>query len=775
MMPAILQNWCMCAKVGEIALHLLRVGATPNDRNSNTHADEVYEYNATHVEKALLQVLDLTWSYCCCASMLAVTHVLTGHLSLVQFVLLCGSAFLIHMTMHLLAPGLKRLVRKNPVTTGSAISVCLMFFTFIPILSGALNSETELMKHRMFLTSLPGFQAISTVFLLPFPVAAFVLGPMMFFYWILFHYTVGFLHLSVAGYGLALWAFSTYNALQCHKDKWATFQALRALERERQQLQATRATLYGMLHTVFDASCNCTLDGALVSCTQQMQQLLGESSQPVGAHLCDFVPSPAEMHRLRTFLDQAAQNEAQRAVTIQASLCHRTLASSGLAGTMDVEKDAHRADGCLKGVQFRPLEAKLFAIRLPPKTDQSSEELFVGIQEVPAAHSSEGRASSDGDGRPSLSARAQQPSDLCTMGADGTQAGLDLCVSQSGKGAQDSEAEFASVPQDGIEQQHYVNGELRKTQVESYGSSSGTIVQEVQPPYANRMQLVDRNAPRRRRPALLPNSSINTEQDKCREESIEHLFRMEPGHECDKESDASFALTVTTERTSSQMRAIPRTIPCEAGVQTESTFSCQSCPQCGSLPSGQEMSVEDRSVGIQTSCKTNQAMDAQFSARPPKPHRVTLNTRHRAIQEFRETPKQTVSQLIIKMAQMLNPKGKGCCFLHIASLVLLRNVSEILSMKCRHHIQPHHDWQCGVCLVVQDDDPEDPEMTEDDRECALCSAAPVACDDVASVLPGGSSTAGADDEKSLDGGGEGSRDGPLADEICEFENMDAAC
>jgi len=172
-------------------------------------------------------------------------------------------------------------------------------------------------------------------------------------------------------------------------------------------------------------------------------------------------------------------------------------------------------------------------------------------------------------------------------------------------------------------------------------------------------------------------------------------------------------------------------------------------------------STQDRSVGTQTSCKPNQTVNAELSARPPKPHRITLTTRHRAIQKFRETPKRTVLQLIVKMAQMLNPQGKGCCFLHIASLVLLRNVNEILAQKCRHQIQPHHDWQCGECLLVQTDDQDDPTMTEDDRACELCFAAPSACDDGASTPASGSSTAVADDEKSFHGADEKSQDGQV--------------
>ena len=75
--------------------------------------------------------------------------------------------------------------------------------------------------------------------------------------------------------------------------------------------------------------------------------------------------------------------------------------------------------------------------------------------------------------------------------------------------------------------------------------------------------------------------------------------------------------------------------------------------------------------------------------------------------------------------------------------MLLRNVSELLSTKCRPNIQPHNDWQCGVCFVVQADDEDDALMTEDERECELCSATP---GDGGSGAPGSPSTAGADDE-----------------------------
>jgi len=273
---------------------------------------------------------------------------------------------------------------------------------------------------------------------------------------------------------------------------------------------------------------------------------------------------------------------------------------------------------------------------------------------------------------------------------------------------------------------------------------------------------------------------VGEPSEKCRRdgagEAIDLPSHMEPGKESALESDVSFALRATSAQTATTSAeravshtsnaaltasaAVNRTMTYEAGVQTETMFNYQSGTQSGLVPGedllsssqvGQDMSLEGGSIRTQTSCNKRQTTNAQFSPRPPKPHRVTLNTSVRALQKFKETPKRTVLQLIVKMAQALNPQGKGCCFLHIASLVLLRSISEILALKCRHQIQPYHDWQCRECLIVQNDDQDDPTMTEEDRVCELCCANPVTCDDSSSALAGGSSTAWADDEKSLEG------------------------
>ena len=174
----------------------------------------------------------------------------------------------------------------------------------------------------------------------------------------------------------------------------------------------------------------------------------------------------------------------------------------------------------------------------------------------------------------------------------------------------------------------------------------------------------------------------------------------------------SFALSASTVLAKSKL--------CEAGVQTGFPFDCKDWTQRCSAPGWkilscpqvpQNTSVWERSFGTQTCVETNQAGNSQLSRLPPKPHcttrRVTLNTRTRAMKEFQETPNVSISQLLLKIACMMNPRGKGCCFYHVSLLVLQRNVSELLTKVCVQTLRPNHEWQCPQCLAMLADDVED--------------------------------------------------------------------
>ena len=82
----------------------------------------------------------------------------------------------------------------------------------------------------------------------------------------------------------------------------------------------------------------------------------------------------------------------------------------------------------------------------------------------------------------------------------------------------------------------------------------------------------------------------------------------------------------------------------------------------------QTVSMSSAEVGVQVG-----------SARPPPMPRslglqrrraVNLRTRKLVMREFQETPNQTVAQLLLAILLQINPRGKGCCYMHVGLEVL---------------------------------------------------------------------------------------------------------
>jgi PAS domain-containing protein len=73
-------------------------------------------------------------------------------------------------------------------------------------------------------------------------------------------------------------------------------------------------------------------------------------------------------------------------------------------------------------------------------------------------------------------------------------------------------------------------------------------------------------------------------------------------------------------------------------------------------------------TGIQTK------ITSKFCRRTKPRTRAVLNTRSQALRQFRETPDHTVEQMVYDAMGRMNPRGKGCCFYHVALRVLHRTI-----------------------------------------------------------------------------------------------------
>ena len=148
----------------------------------------------------------------------------------------------------------------------------------------------------------------------------------------------------------------------------------------------------------------------------------------------------------------------------------------------------------------------------------------------------------------------------------------------------------------------------------------------------------------------------------------------------------------------------------------------------GSLSFSQESRdmIHMNGVAIQTDSIPSTEIAVQAgAARPPqipqpaahrqRRARVNLRTRKLAMSHFQETPNQTVEILLWELMQKINPRGKGCCYMHIGLLVLQQCISAMSLQECRRELQPYNGWQCEECFALNEDDSD-----VSDRFCCAC-------------------------------------------------------
>lgn len=81
-------------------------------------------------------------------------------------------------------------------------------------------------------------------------------------------------------------------------------------------------------------------------------------------------------------------------------------------------------------------------------------------------------------------------------------------------------------------------------------------------------------------------------------------------------------------------------------------------------------------------------------------HRVILKSKALALEDFKETPQETVEQLICLLLVRMNVRGKGCCFWHIALTYLEHECKRMLRGSCFSGFEPQSKWQCAECRAM---------------------------------------------------------------------------
>jgi len=137
-------------------------------------------------------------------------------------------------------------------------------------------------------------------------------------------------------------------------------------------------------------------------------------------------------------------------------------------------------------------------------------------------------------------------------------------------------------------------------------------------------------------------------------------------------------------------------------------------------------------AGVQTELMQSVEVAVQAGvALPPIPRarvqqqrRATVNLRtHKVVMRgFRETPTRTMEQLLWDILFHINPRGRGCCYLHVGLAVLQQCISTMTVWQCNTNLKPLADWQCQECFGLNNVNADEFEIR--DRVCFSCLSVP---------------------------------------------------
>jgi len=327
--------------------------------------------------------------------------------------------------------GVLRIHRYYSGTTMSVLwcTVCQVSVHFavqLLIVSASLQMPSELMRHRVFLSAyVPSLAHMCLIGYCPPTVFLYTVCPGSMIIWLAFHVHVGFMPSSMVMWGIMQSAvmYGVFKMLVDHR--WKAFQDAAELKRHKHMLEATQATLDGMLSSVFDASCVCDSRGILQSCTQQFQHLLG-AGRGITEQLGDLTTTDGERERLRDFLQHTSTVAFNQATKIQVSLQPLSEQQLSQQPEANVQSKSPSLEVDLYGIL---LPASAVASSLRGKMNSSRPEqiqdeititcappdihLFVGIRTVATVWPSNGDA--DDPEQPSyVDADDPEQSELCS-------------------------------------------------------------------------------------------------------------------------------------------------------------------------------------------------------------------------------------------------------------------------------------------------------------------------------------------------------------------------
>jgi len=86
--------------------------------------------------------------------------------------------------------------------------------------------------------------------------------------------------------------------------------------------------------------------------------------------------------------------------------------------------------------------------------------------------------------------------------------------------------------------------------------------------------------------------------------------------------------------------------------------------------------------------------------RLPPQASIRLNSRQRLLRDFQATPSRMQRQLLEEMLNKINPRGSGCCLLHIRLFAVMGHAREMAMSECRPEEAVHELFQCSDCKTL---------------------------------------------------------------------------
>lgn len=252
--------------------------------------------------------------------------------------------------------------------------ICLQSFVFVFGLSGCAlissNMQSVIQQHRSFVVGGLSLYICFMWFLhVPFKVHNCVYSMWYLVCWFGFHTYVGYLRVGVVVTGLSIVAFATYFAHHRRRTDFRLFQTLAALHEAEESMKRLLDAHEGMLKSIFDASCVCSVNGTIRTTSPQLEEMLGNVQ---GLELGDLAASRLEGIRLSSFLSNVKDASTSVAMTIQTSLSNKHLSGVGNQSIAEEPKPV--------------VELKIFGIKIigTKASNVTSEEdvLFLGMQET---------------------------------------------------------------------------------------------------------------------------------------------------------------------------------------------------------------------------------------------------------------------------------------------------------------------------------------------------------------------------------------------------------